>query len=419
MSGFHCNSGSNNKLRVAYMVSRFPHPYETFVLNEMYWIRKQGVDVCIFSMMDPKPGPVHQRAQEMMDIVHYSPLLSWPLVKANLCFLFRQPVTYLWALLWVIKATRWSPKFMVYMLALFPKSVLFARLMKSSGINHVHAQFAWTQQLAALITSRLLDLSNSVTVHAFELYTRDRRIVRSQLEAADQIVTISENNRHLIADLCQNKSLDDVAVVHLGVDLDQFVPNPKHSDTRGSQLLSVGNLIEKKGHKYLIEACHILAQRCVGFYCSIVGEGPNRPELETLITRYRLTSLVELTGALEQHKVCELYQQSDIFALACVVARSGDRDGMPTVLIEAMASGIPVVTTPVTGIPELVTDGENGILVPERDAGALADALQTLIEDKELRINMGHKARQRVAQDFDIQRNTAVLVDLFHEVANW
>jgi glycosyltransferase involved in cell wall biosynthesis len=415
MFGFPSNSSSNNKLRVAYMLSRFPSVYETFVLNEMVWMRKQGIDVHIFSTMSPKPGPVHRRAQGMMDVVHYSPLLSWPLVKANLFFLLHQPVTYLWTLFWVMKVTCSSPRYMAYVLALFPKSVLFARLIQSLGTQHVHAHFVWTQQIAALIASRLLGLTNSVTVHAFELFTQNRTVVRSQLEAADRIITISEHNRQLIADLCRNTSRDDITVVHLGVDLDQFTPGPPPSGAH-IRLLSVGNYIEKKGHKYLIEACNVLTQRGFDFSCSIVGDGSDRPALEALINRYGLNDRVKLTGALEQRSVRRLYQGSDIFALACIVARNGDRDGMPTVLIEAMASGIPVITTPVTGIPELVIDGETGFLVPQRDATALADTLQRLISDAELRACVGQKARQRAVEDFDVQRNASILASLFQEM---
>jgi colanic acid/amylovoran biosynthesis glycosyltransferase len=127
---------------------------------------------------------------------------------------------------------------------------------------------------------------------------------------------------------------------------------------------------------------------------------------------------VTFTGALAAADVRRLYQQSDIFALACVVVDSGDRDGMPTVLIEAMATGIPVVSTPVTGIPELVTDGENGLLVPERDVAALAKALEALIQDRDLRISMGHSARERVTKEFDSRRTAPQLASVFREAAN-
>jgi glycosyltransferase involved in cell wall biosynthesis len=416
MLGFPSNPTSDNKLRIAYILSRFPSVYETFVLNEMAWMRNQGTDVRIFSMMSPNPGPVHDQAQGMLDAVTYSPLLSWPVVKTNLAFLFHQPATYLRTLFWVGKITGSSPRYMAYVLALFPKSVLFTGLIRSLGIQHVHAHFVWTQQMAALIASRFLGLTNSVTVHAFELYTHNQKIVRSQLDAADHIITISEHNREVIAALCRSKSDDDVTVIHVGVDLKRFSPNPDRPHRAETRLLSVGNLIEKKGHQYLIEACHILAQRGFDFRCDIVGEGPIRSELEAGVTRYRLGDRINLTGALDQRQICHLYRHADIFALACVVARNGDRDGMPTVLIEAMASGIPVITTPVTGIPELVQDGETGFLVPERDPTALADALEWLISDVELRAGMGEKARQRAVEGFDIQDNASILSTLFQEM---
>ena len=131
-----------------------------------------------------------------------------------------------------------------------------------------------------------------------------------------------------------------------------------------------------------------------------------------------LESRVTFTGALAAADVRRMYRQSDVFALACVVVDNGDRDGMPTVLIEAMATGIPVISTPVTGIPELVTDGENGFLVPQRDVPALANALETLMVNRELRIRMGHRARERVVTDFDSRHTAPVLASIFRDAAD-
>lgn len=415
----------NSRLRVAYMVSRFPSVSETFILNEMEWVQKQGVKVYVFSMMRPRPGPVHEQARKMMDVVHYSPYLSWRVLLANFYFLIRSPFKYLRGLYWAVQTTYTSPGFMAYVLSLFLRSIYFARVMQSLKIDHIHVHFAWTQHIAAIIISQLLGVSNSVTVHAFDLYEtqfkhyrRDRKIVLKQLEAGDRIVTISQHNREFIANLCPNIEVDDVALIHLGLDLDKFRPNGHKPNNQTCQLLSVGSLIEKKGHRHLIEACAILAQRGLDFHCTIIGEGPQRPLLEELIADHSLEPYVTLKGALEMDQVLRLYQQSDIFALACVVTPTGDRDGMPTVLLEAMAMEIPVVSTPVTGIPEIVKDGENGFLVLERDVVALADALQTLMEDENLRIRMGRRARQRIVEEFQIQRNTAKLVHIFQELAN-
>jgi colanic acid/amylovoran biosynthesis glycosyltransferase len=402
------------------LLVRFPTLYETYVYNEIYWLHQNGVAIEVFSARASKEGPVHQRAQEVADLVpvHHSPPISWPVLVANLSFLVRSPLKYLRALLWVIGTTYRTPLYMGLALALFPKAVYYARIMRSREIDHIHVHFAWVQQIMAVVASHLIGVSNSVTLHAFDLYTQNPAVVRGQLEAADRLITISDFNRGFVADLCPNIAREDIALVRLSLGMEEFHPGDPSDVDEVCRLLSVGRLVAKKGYEYLIEACGLLAQRGLDFHCSIVGEGPRAETLETLVVERELQSRVTFTGALAAADVRHLYRQSDIFALACVVVDNGDRDGMPTVLIEAMATGIPVVSTPVTGIPELVTDGENGFLVPERDVPALAEALETLMMDRDLRIRMGHRARERVEKDFDSRRTAPRLARVFREAAS-
>lgn len=411
------NGKTKSKLRVAYLLVRFPTLYETYVYNEIYWLYQNGVEIEVFSARAAKGGPVHQRAQEVANLVpvHHSPPISWSVLMANLYFLLRSPLKYLRAMGWVIGSTHRTPLYMGLALALFPKAVYYARIMRSHEIDHIHVHFAWVQQIMAVIASRLIGVSNSVTLHAFDLYTQDPAVVRGQLEAATRLITISDFNRDFIASLCPDIARDDIALVRLSLDMDEFHPGDRRYTDEICQLLSVGRLVAKKGYEYLIEACAILSERGLDYHCSIVGEGPRAEKLETLVVEHGLESRVTFTGALAAADVRRLYQKSDIFALPCVVVDSGDRDGMPTVLIEAMATGIPVVSTPVTGIPELVTDGENGFLVPERDVSALAGALESLMQNRDLRIGMGQKARERVVKDFDGRRTAPLLASIFRE----
>jgi glycosyltransferase involved in cell wall biosynthesis len=344
--------------------------------------------------------------------------MSWSVLVANLYFLMRSPLKYLRAMLWVIGTTYRTPLYMGLALLLFPKAVYYARIMRLREIDHIHVHFAWVQQIMAVVASRLIRVSNSVTLHAFDLYTQNPAVVRGQLEAATRLITISDHNRDFIANLCPDIAHDDIALVRLSLDMDEFRPGERSSVNEVCQLLSVGRLVAKKGYEYLIAACALLSQRGLDFRCCIVGDGPRAETLKTLVVEHGLELKVTFAGALAAGDVRRLYQQSDIFALACVVVDSGDRDGMPTVLIEAMATGIPVVSTPVTGIPELVTDGESGFLVPERDSDALADALQTLIEDRDLRVRMGLRARERVSKDFDSQHTAPLLASVFRKAGS-
>lgn len=402
------------KMKVAYVLSRFPMLTETFILREMIALRKLGVEIHVFSMLPPFQGPVHAQVQEMMPYVHYSSFFfSWKLWCAQVYFLFHSPLKYFRAFFKIIWQTWREPDTLLGVLALFPKSVYFARQMQALGIDHLHAHFLWMNGIAAQVISDLTDLTFTVHPHAFGLFMRNQIDARRQLESANGIVTIAEYHRQYILRLCPRLTAEDVEIVHDGLDPAQFVPAHVPSADGVMRIISVGSLIGKKGHKYLIDACAALVKRGIPFRCVIVGKGLLHASLQTQIERENLQDYVVLLGPKTQAEVYDLYCHSDIFVLPCVVAKSGDRDGMPNVLLEAMCMEIPVVSTPVTGTPELVHDGENGILVPERDVEALAEAITRLMEDETLRLEFGKKGRETVLSGFDIHQSAAQLAAIF------
>jgi len=411
-----------HSLKVAYVLCRFPHLTQTFIMRELYWIRQHDVEVHVFSLFRPRTTPVHEQARELLPHVQYSPFISWAVLKAQYHFLRRRPGRYLLALARAIWQTHREPRLLLGALAIFPKSVYFARQMKELGIDHVHAHFVWLDGIAAGIISDLTGITFTIHAHAFGLFGRDQASVRSELEHASRVITIADYHRAYIAALSPRIDLDDIEVVHCGLETDHFRTASLRADGGPVRILSVGTLIEKKGHEYLIDACALLVQRGLVFQCDIVGDtvGTDRLRrvLQARINQHGLGEWVRLLGALQQTRVLELYQKSDIFALACVVAHTGDRDGIPMALVEAMACELPVVTTPVTGIPELVHHGQTGLLVEQRDASALADALERLIVSEALRVQLGEQARQTILEDFQIQHSTAELAGIFRRVSD-
>lgn len=404
----------SKKLKIAYILNRFPYLTETFILREMVHVRELGQEVHIFSLLPPLATPVHQQAREMMPYVHYSPfLLSGKLILAQLFFLLHSPIRYARALARAVWQTYREPLVLLRVLAIFPKSVYFARQMQELQIDHIHAHYVWVNGVAAKVVSDLIGVTTSLHPHAFGLFSRERESVRRQLELSDGVVTVSEYHRQCIADLCPRWSKNDIEIVHYGLDPTEFTPArvPAAGDT--VRILSVGSLVEKKGHEFLIDACALLAEQGVTFRCSIVGIGPLESALEARIDRNRLQGRVSLLGPKTQAEVRDLYRHSDIFALACIVAKNGDRDGMPNVLLEAMAMQIPVVTTPVAGIVELVRHEKTGLLVPEKDAVALAHALDRLVHDGFLRRELGGSGHQAVLDGFDIRHTARKTADFF------
>jgi glycosyltransferase involved in cell wall biosynthesis len=380
----------------------------------MNCLRERGVDVQIFSLLPPKHNITHDEAQRLIPVTNYSPFISWQVLQAQVYFLLRCPSRYVAALWKTIRQTFREPMVLLRSLLIFPKSVHFSRLIQQRQIDHMHAHFVWLDGLGAGVIRDLTDISFTIHPHAFGLFSRDRQSVRAELENATQIVTVSNYNRDYILRLCDGMSPERIDIVHYGIDPDQFVGVVPTAEGP-VQLLAVGRLVEKKGLEYLIAACHLLKKEGYQFHVNVVGDGPLRGKLQTLIDQFGLEDNVELCGAKPQ--VVEYYQSSHIFVLPCVVAANGDRDGMPNVLMEAMACGLPVISTPVTGIPELIEDGVSGLIVKERDSERLADAMKRLIDDPDLRVQMGRRGRACVCERFNIRRNAAKLEAIFRELS--
>jgi glycosyltransferase involved in cell wall biosynthesis len=203
--------------------------------------------------------------------------------------------------------------------------------------------------------------------------------------------------------------------VRYGVDVHHFSPSDRRTRNERPVILAVARLAEKKGLPYLIKACKRLVDAKYDFRCLVVGGGPQEPLLRQLISKNNLASYVSLEGVVFQEHLRVYLEQADVFVLPCIVAADGDRDGIPNTLIEAMAMGIPALSTKVSGIPELIEHERTGLLVPEKDERALAEALGRLLDDEPLRLRLGRAGRQRVEQSYALDRNVEKLKAIFEQ----
>jgi len=247
-----------------------------------------------------------------------------------------------------------------------------------------------------------------------------------KIQRARFVVTCSDASRRYLLDLL--KDLPDAAwqqskihLVYHGVNTQRFSPAQTHSSRHLSGepplILSIGRFVEKKGYQYLIAACKILVERQRRFQCAIYGGGPLKRDVRQQITRLGLEEYVHLYDERTQEDLPDIYRAAAIFVLPCCIASDGDRDGIPNVLLEAMATGLPVVSTTVGGIPELVEHTLSGWLVPEKDAATLADVLERLLDDAGLRTLLGAEARRRIVAHFDAEQNVDCLVACFARYA--
>ncbi len=397
---------------VGYIVHRYPYRTETFLVGEMYWLTRLGMSIAIFPLLSGHDDVQSEQIEALAPTVQSGLAISSHSLKSLLYFLSQSPIRLMNALIKVIRLTYREPRVLVRALVLYPRMVGIARTARDVGIRHIHTHFVWLEAVSASAIRELLGTTYSIEPHAFGLFGRNQKSVRAQLEDADAIVTISEYNRTHIRSLSNVLRSREIAVVHCGVETDRFRPSGGDRN-EGPVLLSVGRAVEKKGHEYLIAACRELRNRGYEFKCKIVtGATDHRPGLERLIGDLGLESFVELVGAKNPSEMSGLYRESDLFVLASVVAANGDRDGIPVSLMEAMASGLPVVSTRVSGIPELVTNGVNGLLVDAADPDGLASAMASLLDDPPLGIRMGLAGRTTVEERFD-SRQSAEEVERF------
>jgi colanic acid/amylovoran biosynthesis glycosyltransferase len=389
-------------MKLGYVVKRYPRFSETFVVNEILAHEAAGTELEIFSLLTTVD-------------THFQDLLAR----------VRSPVTYLAAEaprssdLWTALAAEeparlqaWLPEAATVTAREAYASLVLAAAVRARGITHLHAHFATSAATVAGLASRLTDVGFTLTAHAKDIFHEDvdRRGLHRTFGQADAIVTVSDHNVAYLRDVL-GPSANGVVRVYNGLDLQAF--QFRAPDDRPPVILAVGRLVEKKGFGDLIDACALLVARGLECRCRIVGGGPLEVPLQERITALDLTGVVALAGPLPQCDVIEAMWGAAAFAAPCVVGTNGDRDGVPTVLLEAMALGTPCVATPVTGIPEAIRHDDTGLLVPERCPHALAEALQRLLVDRDLRLRLARNARRRMEEEFDVVRNAARLRSIF------
>ena len=334
---------SVREAKVAYVTSRFPKLTETFILREILALARMGQPVEIFPLLDVQQSIRHPEAETLTSRIHYTPYLNSAILAANIHYLRRRPRRYMAALWLAFKDNIGSANLLLRALMLFPKSVYNARVMNSIGICHVHAHFATHGALSALIIECLTDIPFSFTAHAHDIFVRPGAL-RAKLARSRYVIVISNFNKTFLLERYPDIDEHKFHVIHCGIELERY-PERQFPRRDGQiNILSVASLEPYKGIEHLIRACGQLSGKG-GFFCRIVGDGRLRSELQNLIEKLGLTECVHLLGARTQEEVGELLAQADLFVLPSVIAADGQMEGIPVALMEAMASGLPVIAS--------------------------------------------------------------------------
>jgi glycosyltransferase involved in cell wall biosynthesis len=397
-------------MRIAYIVSRFPKLSETFVYREINELRRQGANVLCFSIHRPEPEPLPPAAAHFRQETTY----LWPphparFVLSLLHFASIAPARFLQTLqlYWrrVPRHFTGKKRFVLHVL----EGAYLAYLCKRRRIDYIHAHFANGPSSVAMAASELSAIPFGFTCHAQDIYA-DPLLLDLKIERAQIALTISDFNRNYIREKFSLQTPSNLEVHRVALDLTEFrPPRAARANSASPLILTIGRLVPKKGFIHLIRACEILAQQQKAFRCWIVGDGPERAALQTAIAQANLQDRVSLLGA--QADVKKFLRQAEVYVQPSVVDNSGDRDGIPTTLMEAMAMQVPVIATNVAGIPELIQHEYHGLVVSPADPAALAQAILRLQVDERLRQTLVANASQHIAKQHNLAVNTKKLLD--------
>ena len=387
--------------KFAYLFERFPSFGQTFCYREVAELAQQGVRPPVFAIRKPKDEPPQDWDEGIVQRVHYLPEekeLVDDVRRASKKGKLTGEV--------IAALDEWGrrPDFLR-----LHQAVYVGLRLQEMEIGHVHAHFAGMAARTAFWIGKFFPITFSFTAHANDIFTpRKFEIGLDKLvDAARVVVTETDYAEKFLRDRFPDRA-DGIHRIYNGLDLAPFVP--ANSSAAPPLIVAVGRLIVKKGFADLVRACRLLMERGKSFRCAIIGEGPLEQELGAQINQLCLQDRVELPGAKPQHEIREYLVAASVFVLPSVVDPDGGMDNLPTVIMEAMAAGLPVVSTATGGIPEMVIQNETGFLGPPGDAVALAGAIERLLDDIGLARRLGERGFQRAEQLFSIEKNARELL---------
>ena len=395
--------------KVAYLASEYPGISHTFILREIQALREQGLTVETASIRQPtslEKMPAAEREEAAQSIyIKSTPLLQ--VVAMHWLLLRTGPVAYLKMLHATWRVYRDGVRNLVKAVGYLAEAGILLDWMHRQKLRHLHVHFANPAATVAMLAASYETIEYSLSIHGPDVfYNVDKNLLPQKIAGARFVRCISHYCRSQVLRLVPSSLWDRCQVVRCGIDPVAFSPRPD-PDNSVTELLCLGRLVPAKGQHVLLQACGLLKQRGTAFHLTLVGDGEDRLSLQAQVQSLALEQEIDFAGAVGSDQVHSFYDRADLFVLASFA------EGVPVVLMEAMAKEVASVSTRITGIPELIEDGRDGVLVAPADALELADNLQQLIDDSALRKQLGAAGRVRVINDYDLKTNSRALSDLF------
>ncbi len=387
--------------KLVYLIGQFPAINHSYLLAEVRHLRRLGLEVSVISV-SPADRPLEELSpEEREEAARAYYLKSVPAAQvafASIAEFFRHPLRCLRGLAFTLGLAGGSPRRVAYHLAYFAEAILVGRRMRQYNVTHVHASFSAT---VALTTAHTFPVTMSFGVYGFgELHDPTSTHLAERIHGALFVRSISRHGRGQLMLACDRSEWSKLVYVPLGIDATEFAPGSPRTVSSPPRLLCVGRLAPEKGQALLLDALAALRAAGLPVQLRLVGDGPDRSWLQRRAAELDLASSVEFAGWVDQVRLLSLYAETDLFVLPSLA------EGIPMVLMEAMAMQIPCVAPRITGIPELIEHGVDGMLYAVGDVEELTQAIRSLLESPEKMANLGKQARLRVLRDYDMARNT-------------
>jgi glycosyltransferase involved in cell wall biosynthesis len=405
---------------LAYILKGYPRISETFISNEILLLEKLNFKMHLFPMRQPRESFSHASVKEIKAEVSYLPTELFEnlpkLILPNVLLAVKHPIRYLKTVRLAVQGRPKNKRATLKHL-LQAGYMSYYHLTGNSKIGHLHGHFAHSPTSVTRFAASFSELPYSFTAHAKDIYTSKREKLRQRIEEAEFVVTCTKHNQEYLEELRGNGTTPIHCIYH-GIDLSLFQNNIEQEDSQNShRIFTVARLTTKKGLPTIYNALSLLKEKGISFTHTLIGDGDDRDAIKELIKRLNLENECQWLGTQTHEEVLNQFKRSDLFVLGCEIAPNGDRDGIPNVLVESLAMGVPALSTHISAIPEILINEETGLTVEPKDPEAMAQAMERLLTDKKLREHLITSGKELVATKFDNKQLIGDLAAIFRTQA--
>lgn len=405
---------------LAYILKGYPRISETFISNEILLLEKLNFKMHLFPMRQPRESFSHASVKEIKAEVSYLPTELFEnlpkLILPNVLLAVKHPIRYLKTVRLAVQGRPKNKRATLKHL-LQAGYMSYYHLTGNSKIGHLHGHFAHSPTSVTRFAASFSELPYSFTAHAKDIYTSKREKLRQRIEEAEFVVTCTKHNQEYLEELRGNGTTPIHCIYH-GIDLSLFQNNIEQEDSQNShRIFTVARLTTKKGLPTIYNALSLLKEKGISFTHTLIGDGDDRDAIKELIKRLNLENECQWLGTQTHEEVLNQFKRSDLFVLGCEIAPNGDRDGIPNVLVESLAMGVPALSTHISAIPEILINEETGLTVEPKDPEAMAQAMERLLTDEKLREHLITSGKELVATKFDNKQLIGDLAAIFRTQA--